>query len=33
LFGLPLKVKALVDLENGDAEDLAAPDYAKFKRD
>mgnify|MGYP001050178685 CR=1 FL=1 len=33
LFGLPLKVKALVDLENGDTTDLAAPDYAKFKRD
>ncbi len=33
LFGLPLKVKALVDLENGDTADLAAPDYAKFKRD
>jgi argininosuccinate synthase len=33
LFGLPLKVKALVDLENGETEDLAAPDYAKFKRD
>jgi argininosuccinate synthase len=33
LFGLPMKVKALVDLENGDTADLAAPDYAKFKRD
>jgi len=33
LFGLPLKVKALVDLENGDTADLAKPDYAKFKRD
>jgi len=33
LFGLPLKVKALVDLENGETADLAAPDYAKFKRD
>ena len=33
LFGLPLKVKALVDLETGDAADWAAPDYTKFKRD
>jgi len=33
LFGLPLKVKALVDLENGVTADLAAPDYTKFKRD
>jgi argininosuccinate synthase len=33
LFGLPLKVKALVDLENGETAELAAPDYAKFKRD
>ena len=33
LFGLPLKVKALVDLENGDTAELSAPDYAKFKRD
>jgi len=33
LFGLPLKVKALVDLENGDTDELAKPDYAKFKRD
>jgi len=33
LFGLPLKVKALVDKENGETTDLAAPDYAEFKRD
>jgi argininosuccinate synthase len=33
LFGLPLKVKALVDQQNGQLEDLDAPDYALFKRD
>jgi argininosuccinate synthase len=33
LFGLPLKVKALVDLETENAADWAAPDYSKFKRD
>jgi argininosuccinate synthase len=33
LFGLPLKVKALVDLETGETADWAAPDYTKFKRD
>ena len=33
LFGLPLKVRALVDRENGEAEKLAAPDYSAFKRD
>ena len=33
LFGLPLKVKALVDLENGEAAELDAPDYSLFKRD
>jgi len=33
LFGLPLKVKALLDLENGRAAELAAPDYSAFKRD
>jgi argininosuccinate synthase len=33
LFGLPLKVKALVDLETGETADWAAPDYSKFKRD
>jgi argininosuccinate synthase len=33
LFGLPLKVKALVDMQNGALHDLAAPDFAEFKRD
>ncbi|HET92324.1 MAG TPA: argininosuccinate synthase [Chloroflexi bacterium] len=33
LFGLPLKVKALIDMENGWAEGLSAPDYSRFKRD
>jgi argininosuccinate synthase len=33
LFGLPLKVKALVDMENGKSRELAAPDYSVFKRD
>jgi argininosuccinate synthase len=33
LFGLPLKVKAFVDRQNGSLEDLAAPDYSEFKRD
>ena len=33
LFGLPLKVRALVELENGGLEDLEAPDYSVFKRD
>jgi argininosuccinate synthase len=33
LFGLPLKVKALVDMENGEAKELEAPDYSVFKRD
>ncbi len=33
LFGLPLKVKALVDQQNGLAEGLKAPDYSEFKRD
>jgi argininosuccinate synthase len=33
LFGLPLKVKALVDQQNGTGAQLAAPDYAAFKRD
>jgi argininosuccinate synthase len=33
LFGLPLKVKALIDMANGAAEGLEAPDYSKFKRD
>ncbi len=33
LFGLPLKVKALVDQQNGLAAGLEAPDYSYFKRD
>jgi len=33
LFGLPLKVKALIDMANGMGADVAAPDYSKFKRD
>jgi argininosuccinate synthase len=33
LFGLPLKVRALIDLENGSGEGFAAPDYSRFKRD
>ncbi|HEC33952.1 MAG TPA: argininosuccinate synthase [Chloroflexi bacterium] len=33
LFGLPLKVKALVDRENGELMELEAPDYSHFKRD
>ncbi len=33
LFGLPLKVKALVDMENGETAGLGKPDYAEFKRD
>jgi argininosuccinate synthase len=33
LFGLPLKVKALVERQNGTPADLEAPDYDVFKRD
>ncbi|MBL7063746.1 MAG: argininosuccinate synthase, partial [Anaerolineae bacterium] len=33
LFGLPLKVKALIDMENGGAVELESPDYSVFKRD
>ena len=33
LFGLPLKVRALIDLANGRAGELASPDYSRFKRD
>jgi argininosuccinate synthase len=33
LFGLPLKVKALVDRQNGTLAQLKAPDYSQFKRD
>ena len=33
LFGLPLKVKALIDMENGALAGLEGPDYSVFKRD
>ena len=33
LFGLPLKVKALIDMENGSLTPLSAPDFSAFKRD
>jgi len=33
LFGLPLKVKALIDLQNGTLGGLQSPDYKHFKRD
>jgi len=33
LFGLPLKVKALIDMENGSLTRLATPNYSTFKRD
>ena len=33
LFGLPLKVKALVDEANGRLAELEKPDYSRFKRD
>ncbi len=33
LFGLPMKVKALLDMENGWATGLERPDYSRFKRD
>jgi len=33
LFGLPLKVKAMVDIEGTGASAYRAPDYSKFKRD
>jgi argininosuccinate synthase len=33
LFGLPLKVKALIDRENGGLAELESPDYSRFKRD
>jgi argininosuccinate synthase len=33
LFGLPLKVRALVELENGRKAGLEMPDYTRFKRD
>jgi argininosuccinate synthase len=33
LFGLPLKVRALVEMEWGRQKRLSEPDYSKFKRD
>ncbi len=33
LFGLPLKVRALVNIEGGGVSPYTAPDYTKFKRD
>jgi argininosuccinate synthase len=33
LFGLPLKVKAMVEMDNGGAPSYRAPDYSLFKRD
>ncbi len=33
LFGLPLKVKALIDIEGFGKSSYRAPDYAQFKRD
>jgi len=33
LFGLPLKVKALIDMEDGSLTPLSAPDFSAFKRD
>ena len=33
LFGLPLKVRALIDLQNSGEVGLEAPDYSGFKRD
>ncbi len=33
LFGLPIKVEAMLQAEGGGATDHASPDYSKFKRD
>jgi argininosuccinate synthase len=33
LFGLPLKVRALIDIERHGKSTYAAPDYSAFKRD
>ena len=33
LFGLPMKVRALIDLQNGRTTELESPDYSAFKRD
>ena len=33
LFGLPMKVRALIDIERHGKSEYAAPDYSQFKRD
>ena len=33
LFGLPIKVEAMLRMEGGDQTDYTRPDYSKFKRD
>jgi len=33
LFGLPMKVNALLNLSDGGMRHYAEPDYSKFKRD
>lgn len=33
LFGLPVKVEAMLQMEGGDKTDYTQPDYSKFKRD
>ena len=33
LFGLPIKVEAMLELEGGDSTDYRRPDYSRFKRD
>ena len=33
LFGLPIKVEAMLRMEGGDQTDYTQPDYSKFKRD
>ena len=33
LFGLPIKVEAMLQMEGGDKTDYIQPDYSKFKRD
>lgn len=33
LFGLPIKVEAMLEIEGGDLTDYRRPDYSRFKRD
>ena len=33
LFGLPIKVEAMLQTEGGGMTDYMRPDYSKFKRD